>query len=144
MSTVPIFDAIKAGAAPLLERLSFIDIPITGDSNVSLCNAIEEGAFSKLQELDFHSYMSVQKLNGPDVLNVVNAMARSPHHFEHMKSVRIYCVCGFGWEGARALSSFLQAGACPSLENLSLEDTRILDDGVMSFAAALKDGMPCS
>ena len=45
----PFFAAIETGAAPLLERLDVWGAPITGDNFVTLCNAIEQGAFSKLK-----------------------------------------------------------------------------------------------
>ena len=56
-SFIPVSNAIKVGAAPLLERFRVrgYSSALTGPSVVSLCDAIEQGAFSKLQELELKS-----------------------------------------------------------------------------------------
>ena len=73
-------------------------------------------------------------------MHVLDAMARSPHDFQHMRSLEVEGIKR-GEESVNALFSALQAGACPSLQQLSLVATRMGDVGLMSFAAALEDGM---
>ena len=70
-------------------------------------------------------------------------MARSPHQLSCLTSLSLD-FNRFGKEGARALFSALQAGACPSIQELHIDQIKIEDEGLMSFAAALEDGMPCS
>ena len=51
-SFVDLFDGFKAGIAPFLEKLHLTCVTFVGASTISLCRAIEVGAFSRLTELD--------------------------------------------------------------------------------------------
>ena len=106
---------------------------------MSLCNAIEQGAFSKLQELTIQTC----KVGDDGMIKIVDAMALSPHRFKLLLILDLEQNY-FGHEGESALFTALQRGACPVLEKLSLAPNKMKDEGLMSFAAALAKGMPCS
>ena len=137
---IPLFNAFKAGVAPLLERLEITGGEMKHHIVDSICQAMEQGAFSKLQELKLEG----GNMEAHSLIKILGAMTRSPHRFQQLTSL---CLDRnwFGTEGVRALSSFLQAGLCPSLQKLSLYDCLLRnDEGLMSFVAALDYGMPCS
>ena len=70
-------------------------------------------------------------------------MAVFPYRFSHLTSLAL-THAPFGKKGASALFYALQKGVCPSLQKVSLGHTYVQDEGLMTFATALEDGMPCS
>ena len=139
-SFVDLFHGLKTASAPL-QKLLLSCAPICGPSSDGLCRAIEEISFCRLEELQ----LRMCQIGNADMAKIANSMASSPHRIRQLRSLDLSSNLIDGRDGARALFSALQAGACPQLCHLNIFCCQAIgDEGLINFAEALEAGMPCS
>ena len=131
--------AFKAGACPELQSLGLCDDNVGTDGLKALSLALQAGACPHLSRLDITGNRICSE--GLTALSEALQAGACPHL--SCLDIDGNKICS---EGLTALSLALQKGACPRLEELSFRDNKdVDDDGLVSFASALKQGgAPCS